>query len=74
MSLDINEARKVFADHLQANFHKAKSLDSALMAVIVFAYEAGLRDKPEDAGIQDEPVRKTPRRSQDGDYFGDSLE
>ncbi len=25
MSLDINEARKVFADHLQANFHKAKS-------------------------------------------------
>jgi hypothetical protein len=53
MSLDLNEIRKLIADHLQSNFHKARSIDSAIMAAIVFAYEAGLRDRPEDSGIVD---------------------
>lgn len=51
MSLDINEARKVFADHLQANFHKSKSLDSALMAVVIFSYEAGMKDGPKSSVV-----------------------
>jgi hypothetical protein len=42
--LDINEGRQVFADYLQANWHKSKSLDAALMAAIEFAYRRGLED------------------------------
>jgi len=48
MSLDINEVRKVFADYLQSNFHQSKSLDAALMAAVVYAYEKGLKDKPDE--------------------------
>ncbi len=51
MSLDVNAGRQVFADYLQDNFHKSKSLDAALMAVIEWAYRKGL----EDAGEQHDP-------------------
>lgn len=51
MSLDVNTGRQVFADYLQGNFHKSKSLDAALMAVIEWAYRKGL----EDAGEQHDP-------------------
>jgi len=44
MSLDINEVRKVFADYLQTNFHQSKSLDAALMAAVIHAYQKGLKD------------------------------
>jgi hypothetical protein len=46
--LDINEGRQVFADYLQDNWHKSKSLDAALMAAIEFAYRRGLEDVKKD--------------------------
>jgi hypothetical protein len=48
MSLDVNAGRQVFADYLQGNFHKSKSLDAALMAVIEWAYRKGLADAAAD--------------------------
>jgi hypothetical protein len=47
MSLDVNTGRQVFADYLQGNFHRSKSLDAALMAVIEWAYRKGLEDGAE---------------------------
>jgi len=44
MSLDINEVRQIFADYLQTNFHQSKSLDAALMAAVIHAYQKGLED------------------------------
>ena len=56
MPLDLNQMRQEFADYLQDNYHKSKSLDAALMHVLTKAYEAGLRDAEEvpcDRGTQD---------------------
>jgi hypothetical protein len=44
MSLDINEARQVFAEYLRDNYHKSKSLDAGLMAAVEFAYRKGFDD------------------------------
>lgn len=42
--LDLNEARRVFADHLGANADRRHSLDAALMAACEWAYRKGLQD------------------------------
>lgn len=55
--IDINEVRKQFAEYLNQNADRRRSLDSALMHVVELAYLQGMADAK---GSQSEQADKEP--------------
>ena len=49
MSLDLNDARRIFAEHLATDPATRWRMDAALAHVVEWAYQRGMQDGAEDA-------------------------